>query len=485
MHNSNTLPQPLRDLPTYVEQLLKDWNVPGLAVAIVKDDELIFAHGFGMRRRGEPLQVTAQTLFAIGSLTKAFTAALIAILVDEAKLSWDDRVVQYLPGFQLSDPYVTHELTIRDLLTARSGLVDGDLLWYGSAYDRDEIVYRLRYLQPRAQFRTTLGAYTLMYLVAGQIVAAVTGQSWDTVVRERIFVPLGMTTSSTSVRAPSGAANVATPHAPIDQSLQAIPWRNVDNVGPAGAINASVFELAQWMRLHLGRGSYNGRRLISVSALDEMHTPQVIIHDVSAREIFNPDAQFMTYGLGWYVHDYRGRKILEHGGAIDGMGSLIALIPDEQLGLVVLSNAAFTPQLLTALKFKIIDAYLNVPVRDRSAEFLQAHRAAAPRAEPRPIPGTSPSLALPRYAGTYVDRCYGAMRVAWEHEQLMLHFGAAFVGALQHWHYDTFQVIWQDRILGTWLVTFILNQDGDVAKLTIPQLTEFTRVAEDVGGTTD
>ena len=227
-----------------------------------------------MRKLGDPTPVDEKTLFAIGSSSKAFTAASIAMLVDEGKLKWDDPATKYLPGFQLFDPYATRELSVRDLLSHRSGLERGDLLWYGTSYSRDEIVQRVRYLKPSWSFRSKFGYQNIMYLAAGQIVAGLSGKPWDDFIRDRIFKPLGMTSSSTSIKNLKAASDVATPHAKLDGKVESISWRNIDNIAPAGSINSNVIDMAQWVRLQLGEGSYKGQRLISSGGAKALHTAQ-------------------------------------------------------------------------------------------------------------------------------------------------------------------------------------------------------------------
>src|SRR3712207_1959606 len=230
--------EPWPGYDAYVTTALATWKVPGVAIAIVRNDSIIYAKGYGLRELGKADPVNERTLFAIGSASKAFTSAAIAMLVDEGKVRWDDPATRYLPNFQMHDPYVTRELSLRDLLSHRSGLARGDLLWYGSDLDRDEILRRVRFLQPSWSFRSTFGYQNLMYLAAGQVVARVANTTWDDFITRRIFQPLGMTASNTTVRALAGQPNVATPHAEIDDTVRTVAWRNIDNIAPAGSINS-------------------------------------------------------------------------------------------------------------------------------------------------------------------------------------------------------------------------------------------------------
>jgi len=473
---------PLRGFDAYVERALRDWQVPGVAVAVVRNDSVVFIKGYGVRELGKPARVDARTLFAIGSTTKAFTAAALALLVDSGRVSWDDPVTKHLPWFELADPYVTRELTVRDLLTHRSGLPRGDLAWYGSGFDRSEVLRRVRYLKPRWSFRSTYGYQNIMFLAAGEVVAAASGRPWADFVTGRIFTPLGMTETSTSVTA-LGDGDVAAPHEKIDDTVRVIPWRNIDNIAPAGSINSNVSDLAQWVRLQLGGGAVGSRRLLSDSVIEEMHTPQIVVRmSKEARETF-PDTHFLAYGLGWALRDYHGKKFVGHGGAIDGMRAEIGLVPEARVGVVVLSNLDGT-SFPVAILYRTLDAYLGAPPRDWSAVLLAVQRKAEARGDSvrrafdaARVTGTRPSLPLEKYAGTYVDSLYGAVEVAEQGDRLVARKGPAFVGDVTHWHYDTFKVTWRDRGLGTTYFTFNVDAQGKVRALEVRDLGEFKRSA--------
>jgi CubicO group peptidase (beta-lactamase class C family) len=465
---------PFKGLDEYVAKTMKDWDVPGLAIAVIKDDTVVLAKGYGVRKLGEDTPVDEKTLFAVGSTTKAFTAAALAMLVDEGKIKWDDKVTQHLPKFQMYDPYVTREMTIRDLLCHRSGLDRTEAVWYGSAASRDEIIRRLRFIKPASSFRSKFGYQNMMYMVAGQIIPAVTGKSWDDFVKERIFKPLGMTASNSSVTALSGADNVATPHHKIEDKMRPIKYRNIDNIGPAGSINSSVVDMAQWVRLHLNEGNREkGKdRLISSGAIQEMHTPQTVLPLDGMMAKLLPEAHLAAYGLGWMIQDYRGKKLLEHAGGIDGMVAQVSMIPEEKLGVVVLANSDGN-QLPHALAYRILDGFLlKTPPRDWSADLLKIMKgveaiakAQEKKQEKERVKDTKPSLALDKYAGTYNGDIYGAVKVVKEKDKLVLHFGPAFVGDMEHWHYDTFRATWRDPIFPKALVTFTLNSQGKVAEV--------------------
>ncbi len=487
-HPAHAQEAPLNGFDDYVNKSLRDWEVPGLAIAIVKDDRIVLAKGYGVRKLGDPTPVNERTLFAIGSSSKAFTAASVAMLVDEGKVKWDDAVTKYLPGFELYDPYVTRELKVRDLLAHRSGLERGDFLWYGSEYDRDEILQRTRYLKPTWSLRSTFGYQNLMYLAAGQLIAKVNGKSWDEVIRQRVFMPLGMTASSTSIKDLKNSDNVASPHAKVEEKVEVIPWRNIDNIAPAGSINSNVVDMAQWVRMQLGQGEYQKQRLLSSGAAKEMQTSQTVIRAEPPYTIFYPEAHFLNYGLGWFLHDYKGRKVVEHGGAIDGMRAQVAMLPEEKLGLVILTNMGGTT-LPLPLMFRIFDAYLGAPHRDWSAEMLKTikafeeqGKAAQKKLEEGRVKNTSSSQALSEYAGTYKNDLYGEVKVTNAAGKLNLRFGPAFTGDLEHWHYDTFRAKFVGAGATTAYATFALNAQGKIDSLTLnlPGLSDypFKRAAE-------
>jgi CubicO group peptidase (beta-lactamase class C family) len=476
------LQAPLQALDEYINKARAEWGTPGLAIAIVKDDKVVFAKGYGVRKLGDSASVNERTLFAIGSAGKAFTAAALAVLVDEGKVKWDDPVTKHLKEFELYDPYITREITIRDLLSHRTGLDRGELLWYGSTLDRDEILRRIRRQKPTYSFRSTFTYNNIMLLAAGQIIPAVTGKSWDDFVKERIFTPLGMTASNTSITAFKGLDNVATPHARLGDNVQAIPWRNVDNIAPAGSINSNALDLAQWLRMQLGEGERENKKIVSSGAVKEMHKPQMIIPYNPQSPGTTLDAHFTSYGFGWFLHDYHGRKVVQHGGGIDGMTALVAMMPEEKIGVAVLSNIQGS-QLPWALMYRVFDAYLGLPQQDRSATFLAAlksaqerAKAAAKKVEDERVKGSKPSLPLEQYAGTYQDEMYGEATVTHEEGKLVFRYSPAFTGELEHWHYDTFRVKWPNPTVTESLVTFTLNAQGKAQEIKVPGMADFKRV---------
>jgi CubicO group peptidase (beta-lactamase class C family) len=488
----NALPA---DVDDYAARILKEFEVPGMAVAVVKDGRVVMARGYGVRKLGEAAPVDENTLFGIASNSKAFTAAALAMLVDEGKISWDDPVIKHLPAFQMYDPYVTRELTIRDLLTHRSGLPlgAGDLLfWPGTTFTREEIVQRIRFVKPATSFRSRYAYDNILYLVAGEVIRAVTGKTWDEFIKERIFTPLGMTRSNTSVKAFRIGDNIATPHARADGRLKAIEYMNIDNTAPAGAINSCVAEMAKWMIAQLDggviRNSEGGeKRLFSARQNQEMWSAQTIT------PIGNPPPplaalkpMFAAYGLGWGLSDYRGHKTVSHTGGLAGLVSKVTLIPDLKLGVVVLTNQE-AGGAFQAMSWHILDSYLGAPPTDwikafRTVEETQNRRAAeevkkqsgARNAE------SKPSLPLAKYAGTYRDAWYGDVTISEENGRLVLRFSRTplLTGDLEHWQYDTFIARWRERTLNAdAYVSFALKPDGAIEQMkmqAVSPLTDFS-----------
>jgi CubicO group peptidase (beta-lactamase class C family) len=474
----------LTDFDRYVRAEMPKWKVPGVAIAVVRNDSVIHAKGYGVRTIGKPEPVDERTVFAIGSASKAFTAAAIGMLVDDGKLRLEDPATKHLPGFQLYDPYVTREITVRDLLTHRSGLERGDLMWYGNDFDRPEILRRVRFLEPSWSLRSTFGYQNIMYIAAGEVAAHVTGKSWDDVIRDRIFQPLGMTSSLTSIVPLAKLPNVATPHAELEDTVRAIPYKNIDNVAAAGSINSHVIDMANWLRLQLGNGKFEGKPLMSTSTATEMHTPQTIIRLEGIWGLAHPESNFLSYGLGWFLADYKGRKLVHHGGNIDGMTALVAMLPEENTGVVILTN--MDGSFMTyALMYRLFDGFLGAEPKDWSGEFrkaIEGLEGAAEEAEKKQIEqrakNTKPSLALKDYAGTYTDSMYGDAKVALEGNRLVLSYGNTFVGDLEHWHYDTFRAIWRDAHLGKGFVSFTVGIDGKPSEVKVENLADFERAPE-------
>ena len=462
-----------RDFDAYVARGLEALRTPGAAIAVVRDGRVLFAKGYGIRARGDTGHVDAHTLFQIASNTKAFTTAALAILADEGKLSWDDPVTKFLPGFALYDPYVTRELTVRDLVTHRSGLGlgAGDLLWFHSNYSRAEIAYRIRFAKPASSFRSAYAYDNVLYIVAGEIVPAVAGTTWDEFVTQRIFTPLQMAETGTTIAYFTSSRNAAAPHAVERGTLQVVPIDSVDNTAPAGGIVSNVADLAKWLICRLDSGRYAGGRLFSERQAREMWSGQTIL------PIADPDPplaalrpDFAEYGLGWRLRDYRGRKIVTHTGGLAGMSSQITLVPAEKLGIVILTNSE--SDLMAALSYRLLDEFLDGgPRTDWVAAFVRAAQLDRAQADSTVLANraardslSKPSLPQERYAGRYRDELYGDAGITLEEGRLVLRFSRspAFVGDLEHWQYDTFIARWRTAHLEDAYVAFSLNPDGSI-----------------------
>lgn len=465
-------PAPLDGFDARVAKAVQEWRVPGLAVAVVKDGAVVFSKGYGVRELGLPGPADDRTRFAIGSTTKAMTAALVGMLVDEKKVAWDDPVTRHLPWFALGDPYATREITVRDLLVHRAGLGNADYLWYGQDTPAREILQRVRLLNPAYSLRSSFIYQNVMYAAAGAVVEAASGKTWEQMVRTRIFEPLGMTESLATAATLAREANVARPHYAIEGTVTPIENASVDGVAPAGSVWSSVRDMAKWSAMLLAGGTSGGRTLLSPATLAEIFTPQTLV----TREAFYPTARltapkWTTYGLGWFQQDYRGRVVEYHTGSIDGMVAIHGLLRDAGVGVIVLANLDHA-ELRHALMLEVFDRYIGEPRRDWNADLKslydglqkEADTAAKKQTDGR-VQGTRPSQALAAYAGTYADPLYGEVIVSLQGDRLHARYGKAYVGTMEHWHYDTFRASWDARWRGTALATFVLDATGKPARL--------------------
>ena len=467
----------LKTLDEYYTKALVDWKVPGMAVAIVKDDSVIFAKGFGVREVGKPDKVDKQTIFAIASNTKAFTSASIAILVDEGKLKWDDKVIKYLPWFQMYDPYVTYNMTVRDLLCHRSGLAtfSGDLLWYGTNYSRQEVIKRARFLKPVYGFRESYGYSNIMFLTGGEVVQSISGKTWDEFVSERILKPLGMKRTYTSIKDLAGVDNVAMCHTEFEGKTISIPYLNWDNIAPAGAINSCVEDLSKWIKLQLNSGRKGSLQIFSESRSWEMWSPNIMqnVSMYTAKQF--PSMHFRAYGLGWGLGDYLGRKIVSHSGGYDGMLSYTCLIPEEKTGFVILTNS--NNSLYYPLIYKTLDILLGGKDTDWSKLMLENMKKQQEidnqnkiKEEQERKKDTKPTLNLQEYEGLYGGDLYGNATIKLVDGELKLSLVPApqLYSVLKHWQYDTFSIRFPEfPSLPEGKVTFIINAMGKVEEMRI------------------
>ncbi|HEX6644131.1 MAG TPA: serine hydrolase [Gemmatimonadales bacterium] len=465
---------PPPDLDGYVRAIMAEYEVPGLALAIVKDGKVVLARGYGVRTLGDAAPVNESTLFGIASNTKAFTATALGLLVEEGKIGWDQKVISVLPWFRLSDPFVTAELTIRDLLVHRSGLGlgAGDLLWWPpSTYDRKEIARRLQFIPLSTSFRSAYAYDNVLYLVAGEVIEAVSGTSWEEFVERRILARVGMTGSSVRHSAAAAGGNVATTHARVDGKVQVIKPFDSDNTNPAGGINSSAADMARWMIVQLDSGRIApGDTLFRPSTTRQlwaMVTPMGIGRP--APELMPLMPNFNGYALGFNVRDYRGRKLVTHTGGLPGYISRVALVPELRLGVAVLTN--MESNAMEPIYLRVLDHYMGVRYDWRAAwkavvaRMDAANAASDSTSAARRDSTQGPSLPLARYAGTYRDPWYGDVTVGEAGGKLEIRFvhSPSLAGDLIHWQYDTFLARWHDRELrADAFITFTLDPDGRV-----------------------
>ncbi len=472
-----------------VEQARRQFDVPGIAVAIVRDGKVVAERGYGVREIGKSEPVTATTPFAIASNTKAFTAAALSILADDGKLAMDDRVIDHLPWFRMSDAYVTGQMRIRDLLSHRSGLSlgAGDLLfWPPSDYSLDEVVRRLANVPLKGGFRDRYAYDNILYAVAQKVIEQVSGQPYTDFVQQRILDPAGMAGVRFNDRV-TAADQPAVGHAKADfKDLQPVPRMSWSNNRGAGDLYASVHDLAKWMNVQLAGGRLpDGTPLFSEKRQQEMWsviTP-IPVAGPAVPELAPAVPNFAGYGEGWNLSDYRGRKLVSHTGGWPGMVSRTTLVPDAKLGIVVLTNqevgAAFN-----AVTYAALDAFLGAP----ETEWVGAYAAAVAKASGKADDswkqhvaardaGSRPSLAAAGYAATYRDPWYGEVVIAQQGGKLRMRFAHTplLAGTLEHWQHDTFIVRWDDRTLNAdAFASFALDPDGTVRELRMEPVSPLT-----------
>jgi CubicO group peptidase (beta-lactamase class C family) len=474
------LAAPPTGFEAHVEEVRRASGTPGMAVAIVEDGQVTLAKGFGVRKQGGA-PVDADTLFLIGSTAKAMTAAALATLVDAGKLGWEDRVVDHLPGFQMYDAWVTREMTVRDLLVHRSGLGlgAGDLLYVPrGSYSRTEITRRLRFIKPATSFRSAYAYDNILYTVAGQLIEAVTGQTWEAYVKAHVFAPAGMTRATDELTAFWSDPNRAFPHArfggavrgtgamkPLDERDQ-LPQASA----PAGLVGASATDMSRWLQVQLSGGG----KVFSPAQGREMWTPVTPIPITPLPEpVAATTPTFEAYALGWEVRDYHGARIVWHAGGLFGMTSTVVLIPEKKVGFAITLNSE-EAEPRHGLMWELIDHYLGRPRQDWPARFkaYRAARIAAAEkvvAEKSAAPAKSrPSLPLARYAGRYVDAWYGSIQIGSDARGLTVNFTPTprMTGRLEHYQYDTFIARFDDRNVEPAYLTFALDADGKVARVT-------------------
>jgi CubicO group peptidase (beta-lactamase class C family) len=462
---------PLDGFDAFIADVIKDWNVPGLAIGIVHSNQTIYAKGFGHRDVQKKLPVTTNTLFAIGSTTKAFTCTLLGILADEGKLDWNKPVRNYIPEFRLHDPHASELTTARDLVTHRSGLPRHDLVWYNNnSISRREAVQRLAYLEPSRAFREKFQYNNLMFVVAGHLIETITGQTWEENIRQRIFATLGMTNSNFSVRDSQSCADFALPYQEKDGAIERIPFRNIDMVGPAGSINSSIADMLPWLRLNLNKGKHGDRSIIKDSTLADIHSPRMPM----GASIERPDISQPDYCLGWVIAMYRGHRWLSHGGGIDGFITQVSILPDDALGIVVFANMNNTASCSLIVKHAI-DRVMGLPAVEWHAEAFEKYKKgkesdkeAKANKDLARKSGTKPAHALSEFAGEFEHPGYGLLRISSRGEKLEALFNG-MTAPLEHWHYDVFNATAgpSGDILENRKFNFLTDVDGNVSTVAV------------------
>ena len=475
------------DFDARVEALRRSIGVPGMAIAIVEEGKTTLARGYGVRKLGAATTVDADTLFPIGSTSKAMTVAALATLVDTGKISWDDKVVDRLPGFQMYDPWVTREITIRDLLVHRSGLGlgAGDLLFVPrSNLSRAESVRRLRFLKPNTSFRSTYAYSNLMYVVAGQLIEAVSGERWEDYLRNHVLLPAGMTTTTTDHERNFATENRAYPHARLNGGLRGAGDQQLlderddlgRNAAPAGGVASNANDLAKWLHVMLGAGaSAGGTRIFSAEAHTQMWTPAMPMPvRVMPSELKATQSLFSNYCLGWNIVEYRGARIIWHGGAVFGFKTAVIILPEKKVGFAITINSE-DGDIVRGLMYELIDHYLGLPKDDWPEKFhaylnkqvgegLKVLKAA----EVKPV-RVGPSLPPGELAGSYADPWYGNIHIDATKAGLTIDFKSTprMSGPLAHWQYDTFIARFDDKAIEPAYVTFALDKDGKVEHVTL------------------
>lgn len=456
-------------LAEWLPDKMADWKVPGIGIAVVRDGEVVLAEGYGLRDREQGLPVTADTVFAIGSSSKAFAAASVAIMVDDGKLEWDKPVRDYLPNFKLKDDFASERMTPRDLLCHRSGLPRHDLMWYNSTATREQMIDRLRHLEPNRDFRAYWQYQNLMYMTAGYLAGKAAGTSWEEVVRTRIFEPLGMKTANFSVDESQQLPDFALPYKEKDDEVLKIDFRNITEVGPAGSINASVSEMAQWVRLQLAKGKLGDRQIISEANMRHLHSPQMVIDDPLWSELFGSDR--VSYALGWFLHTFHGETLIQHGGNIDGFSALVSFMPSHNIGVVTLTN--LNGNFLTeVVSFYIYELLMGVEPRDWHGHMKgfvdkvkeQAKQAREQSASDR-RPDTHPSHPLADYAGDFENPGYGVLSVREDDGKLTATYNRLDM-AVEHYHYDIFEAK-NENFDQDYKLQYHLDLKGNVEKVSV------------------
>jgi CubicO group peptidase (beta-lactamase class C family) len=488
---ASTIKEKNDNIEVVIEQAMDVFQVPGVAVAIIKDNKVVMSKGFGVIEQGNNIQVTSDTLFGIASNTKAMTAALLAGLVDEGKLTWRTKVIDVIPEFQLPDPYVTREFTIIDLLSHNSGLGlgAGDLMiWPQTTLTNADVIKGLKHLPQVSSFRSEFAYDNLMYVIAGEIIAKLTTMTWQEAIQSRLFTPLGMkNTYPTFSQIPKNNTNVARAHVPLEGKLNVVGGNFLEKFTSAGSVASSVNDMALWLKVQLNQGLYinelNKEEKIYTTEQSRAMWQSRTILPVTEEATKLDKTHFSAYGLGWFLKDYQGIKLIHHSGGILGMVSKVAMVPEENLAMVVLTNQQ-SGYAFNAIYLQILNEYLGLPKKDWVTYFHDKQQVKKEKEANRLAnaidlvnKNAAHSLRLQTYAQTYTDSWYGDIKVHYKNNQLTMQFTntAELKGTLEHYQYNTFIVRWDDRSLeADAFVNFHLNEVGEIEYVTMKAVSKKT-----------
>ncbi len=475
--------QKIEDLDQYIENARKYWKVPGMSVAVIKEGKVLLAKGYGQRQLGGKM-VDENTIFNIGSTTKAFTSVLIGMLVDQGLLHWEDKVIDYMPEFQLHNPYTTRDARVKDLLTHNLGLGNADFLWGTQSFTKEEILSQIRNLPMSYPLR---GGYTyqnIMYHAAGLLIEKITGMTWEKAMKKMIFEPLEMTNTYADKELSQSQANRSIAHHYVDEKITPIKDFNADSIAAAGATWSSIKDMAKWTHFLLDSARVDGIKLLKTETWAELFKPQALI----PQNQFYPTTaltkpKWTTYGLGFFQQDYGGKALDFHTGSLPGTMAMIGLIHEEKVGYYFLGNLDHA-EVRHALMYKVFDEFGNTGIkRDWSVEMKKLYdginqqvKNALARQDANRIEGTSPSQALENYAGDYQHPVWGKIEVRWQQNQLKMTYSKYNFGRLEHWHYDTFRFISNKKWSYPSNITFQQNSNGKIVELSLGQNYVFKKI---------
>lgn len=456
-------------LDQFIINGMQKWNPPGLAVTVVKDGDIVFKKAYGVTDINTNQPVDTNTLFGCMSTTKAFVSAGLAMLVDEGKLNWDDKVIDYLPEFQLKDPYITREIAIRDLLTHRTGIGNTDYLWSIMTISSDSVLCKMREVDKSYSLRSSFIYQNIFYLAAGKVIEKVSGKPWAEFVKERIYMPLGMTNTYPTLEAVKSIKNKADAHFEIDGKIEKIEQVSADAIAPAGGMWSSINDIGKWIQFLLNNGIENGDTLISPKNFKELFKPQQIIPSnefYPTQQITKP--HWMTYGLGWFQHDYKGKMVQFHTGSLPGMVAIAGMIPEDHLGVYVMGNLDHV-ELRHAIMYAVFDLFTEGKLsRNWSDELYELyHPEKKEEPKPQPVPNTTPTFDEKEMVGKYVNSQYGWLKVYIENDAIKFNLNNTLFGTLSHWNYDTYQGTFDKKYWGKTMFNFRLGSDGKLSHIDV------------------